>query len=455
MGGMGSSALYERARFGTKNLIEAYVDEIVDGLDYLSTLENPDISEREKLDFFYRANHCYGRSALLLSGGGTLGLYHLGVVKALHEHDLLPRVISGASAGSIVAGVVGTRTDEELQDFFANVRGPTVDPGDPETVADAAAGSGFLEALFVGESGPLDVDAVRETIAKLIPNMTFQEAYDETGRQISISVAPAEPHQTSRLLNAITSPNVFVRSAVMASCAVPGVYPSVVLEAKNAHGETQPYLPSRKWVDGSISDDLPAQRLARLYGTNHTIVSLVNPIVLPFVRELASRGPFRAGLNRLGAEISRETLSYQRQLVQRYARVPSLNMAVNGLYSLLNQTYSGDITILPKFRRYNPFKWLSPPSGEELAFLIREGERSTWEEISAIETSTKISRRLDRILEGYERANPKAVRAARRRPRTPKSAKAPKSAAASKSSKSSDVAKSGGKRGKGNSRAVA
>jgi TAG lipase / steryl ester hydrolase / phospholipase A2 / LPA acyltransferase len=65
-----------------------------------------------------------------------------------------------------------------------------------------------------------------------------------------------------------SSPNVYVRAAVMASCAVPGVFPPVMLMAKNQHGERQPYLPTRKWVDGSIADDLPAKRLQRLYRTN-------------------------------------------------------------------------------------------------------------------------------------------------------------------------------------------
>jgi TAG lipase/steryl ester hydrolase/phospholipase A2/LPA acyltransferase len=45
-------------------------------------------------------------------------------------------------------------------------------------------------------------------------------------------VAPAEKHQNGRLLNAITSPNVFVREAVLASCAVPGIYEPVALHGQ-------------------------------------------------------------------------------------------------------------------------------------------------------------------------------------------------------------------------------
>ena len=42
-----------------------------------------------------------------LSGGAYLGYYHMGVIRALFEEGLLPRVISGASAGSIMAAVIG------------------------------------------------------------------------------------------------------------------------------------------------------------------------------------------------------------------------------------------------------------------------------------------------------------------------------------------------------------
>ena len=62
-----------------------------------------------RLAFFNETRHSYGRSALLLSGGAALGFYHVGVVKALIENRLMPRVLGGSSAGSIVCAMVGTR----------------------------------------------------------------------------------------------------------------------------------------------------------------------------------------------------------------------------------------------------------------------------------------------------------------------------------------------------------
>jgi predicted acylesterase/phospholipase RssA len=46
------------------------------------------------------------------------GLNHIGVLKTLFEADLLPRIISGASSGSIVASLACTRTDDELESLF-------------------------------------------------------------------------------------------------------------------------------------------------------------------------------------------------------------------------------------------------------------------------------------------------------------------------------------------------
>ena len=61
---------------------------------------------------------CVGRTALLLSGGGAFGVKHIGVVMALHKESLMPRILSGTSAGSIVAAYCGTKTDEELQEML-------------------------------------------------------------------------------------------------------------------------------------------------------------------------------------------------------------------------------------------------------------------------------------------------------------------------------------------------
>lgn len=115
---------------GTKDLIESYYDEQEKALEFVR--DSPDITLDEKKRcvgpiyvyynltlesrFFKGANTNYGISALCLSGGASFGYYHFGVVKAfLDAEKPLPRVITGTSAGGLIAALTCTRTDDELK----------------------------------------------------------------------------------------------------------------------------------------------------------------------------------------------------------------------------------------------------------------------------------------------------------------------------------------------------
>jgi predicted acylesterase/phospholipase RssA len=80
--------------------------------------EDKSIPLEEKRRFYRAVNKNYGASALCLSGGAGFGYYHFGVVKAFLEADLLPKVVTGTSAGGLVAALTCTRTDEELRELL-------------------------------------------------------------------------------------------------------------------------------------------------------------------------------------------------------------------------------------------------------------------------------------------------------------------------------------------------
>jgi len=392
MGGMGNPALYHRARFGTKDLVNNYINELGEALKQVADTPESDIPFNEKLEFFRRASHCFGRSALMLSGAGALGPFHLGVVKALSEQGLVPDVISGASAGSMVAAFVGTHDDASLARFFM-----------PRTLVDAFGEfSESSRKASIGSS--MSIDHVRDVVAGLIPDLTFAEAFQKTGRKINISVSPREMHQQSRLLNAITSPNVYIREAVLASCAIPGIFPPVTLAAKNRLGQRQPYVPSRKWVDGSMTDDMPVRRLTRLYGVNHFISSQTNPMVLWALRDehqndnLLTRS--WAIYQKAAKEFYKATYPMAMSLVGNYY---PLNVVTRMIYGLATQDYTADINILPRRKFWSPAKLLSVLSEAETRYLISEGEAATWPKIEMIRNCTLISRTLDGILEPMER----------------------------------------------------
>jgi NTE family protein len=393
MGGMGNAALYQRAKFGTKVLVSNYIDAICEGLQHLAECDEGEVSEAEKADFFTRAQLCFGRSALLLSGGGIYGNFHVGVVKVLEEQDLLPSVISGSSAGSLIAAIVGTHTRKEL-DRVLHERHLQIET---ERV------SRTLQDALKGMIPRFDVHQIAMHIERLVPDLTFAEALERSGIHINISVSPAEVHQMPRLLNAVTSPNVYVRSAVLASCSVPGVFPPAMLVAKNRYGEPQPYLPNRRWYDGSMSDDIPAKRLSRLYGVNHFIVSQVNPFALALTRPYSAQlAPYSAWIQLCRQSTLGAASAMQKIFSRRGPRWSRFNFALNGFVSVLAQEYKGDINILPDLGMVKPWRGMASPTEAQLREIIHAGERATWPKVEMIRNCTKIGRLLDAIVQERE-----------------------------------------------------
>jgi NTE family protein len=406
LGGMGRSTLYHKARFGTKQLIVDYVDEVVSALQYLADPRVDDIDFAEKLDFFRRADHCFGHSAFMMSGSGSLFYFHIGVVRALLDQGLLPNVLSGSSGGAFVGSLLSTHSRTELDDLL-----------DPERLIDRMEEeTGHLRRSSRLRPRVMRVEEIQAIVESLVPDLTFEEALNLTGRELNISIAPAETHQKSRLLNAITTPNVLIREAVLASAAVPGVYPAVTLAAKNHLGEKQPYLPSRRWVDGSVSDDMPAKRLARLYGVNHYIVSQTNPHVIPFVTDGKRKSDALSLIRNASASTARAWVNAGAASLERpLSMSPTLNRYTNMALSVLNQDYIGDINILPPKRFFNPFKVLAYLSAREILDLVDSGQRATWPRIEMIRIQTRISRCLARILRDYDDEHVRHVKAALRK----------------------------------------
>ena len=344
----------------------------------------------ERLHFFQRASHCYGRTALMLSGGGILGYFHFGVLKALIEQQLCPEVISGASAGAFVAAVLGTRTDTEFLALFDN----------DYLAKELTANRGNIKLDLFRRSEKLDIESVKSDMRRFIPDMTFIEAYEKTGRAINITISPAEPQQTSRLLNHVASPNVTLLSAVMASSALPGIFPAVQLQARNDEGVIEPYLPMRRWIDGSLSQDLPAKRLARLYGVNHFIVSQVMP---GLGRDPNVEPGIQRTLSDASVAATKQIVRGVFDVLQRRTRIsPSIGSAINIINGLLDQQFTGDINIFPGYGYKSLGKILRMLELDEMIELFQAGERAAWPVIPIIESTTRIGRTLDRILHEFD-----------------------------------------------------
>lgn len=215
LGSMSNPGLYKHSHIGTKSLVDRYISSTIQTLDALLG-----VSERRKcdskeskymLDQLLLARQAFGRTALMLSGGATFGMNHIGVVKALHEANLLPRIINGASAGSIICAVLCIHTDDELPGILESfAHGDLAAFGPP----DGPEGILVQTARFLKQGSLLDSSHLIRLMKGLVGDLTFQEAYYRTRRILNICVSSASGYEQPRLLNYITAPNVLIWSAV-------------------------------------------------------------------------------------------------------------------------------------------------------------------------------------------------------------------------------------------------
>ena len=288
LGNMCNPALH-KGRLQMPRLIKEYIDEVSTQLRMVCDSDSEEPSLEEKLAFMHETRHAFGRTALLLSGGASLGAFHVGVVKTLVEHKLLPRIIAGSSVGSIMCSIVATRSWPELRSFFE-------DSLHSLQFFDQMGGIFNVVKRVTTYGAVHEIRQLQMMLRHLTSNLTFQEAYDMTGRILGITVCSPRKHEPPRCLNYLTSPHVVIWSAVTASCAFPGLFEAQELMAKDRSGEIVPYhppfnlgpevgsTPSRRWRDGSLEMDLPMMQLKELFNVNHFIVSQANPHISPLLR---------------------------------------------------------------------------------------------------------------------------------------------------------------------------
>lgn len=405
LGGMGNVDLYRHSYLGTKSLIERYVDstlQTIDAIVFQSAI-NKEIECRDLLEGMLLSRQSFGRSALLLSGGGTFGMSHIGVLKSLFEAQLLPRIISGASAGSIVCAVMCTRTDEEIPDLIRDFH-----HGDLAVFGTEDSDASTLDHLrrLLTEGSWSDIKHLKRVMRGMMGDITFQEAYNRTRRILNICVSTESVYELPRLLNYVTAPNVMIWSAVTASCSLPFIFHSSPLLVKDpVTGEHNRWNPSpQHFIDGSVDNDLPMTRLAEMFNVNHFIVSQVNPHVVPFLAKddhLSPDAKFRPSQQQVTNEtdwlttftsLAKDEALHRLQFMAEMGIMPNL---MTKCQSILSQKYSGDITILPDMGMTELPRLLVNPSADFMLRSCLAGERATWPKLSRIRDRCAIELALD------------------------------------------------------------
>eukprot|EP00038_Savillea_parva_P029131 m.68997 g.68997 ORF g.68997 m.68997 type:complete len:608 (+) comp8554_c0_seq2:138-1961(+) len=406
--GIGQPWLYNHATIGTKELIEDYITELATQVEQDLLIVPPQAVPREKmLRFLLDSRQAFGRTALVLTGGMTLGLFHMGVVKCLYEQDCLPPVICGTSIGALLAGMLGVCKDDELPSIWS--------PGGRVMFEDFSESN--LAAVRKSQRPPWarkltrllkngvfhDINKLGEWCRKMIGDLTFREAFERTGRIINITVPTFRVKGfagASTLLNYITAPNVVIWSAACASCEYPGLYSRFDLRYKELDGTIKLLRrPTRQDPTGGPNEsikrrqDLPMDRLSEMFNVNHFVVSQVHPHMLPFLRTRFSRSR-RTLLHRIFVLISKEIWHWI-AMFAKYIWEPSFFSWVRDEVAYMAV---GDVVIVPRLSLKNIALLFRNPSQELYEYCVREGEKSTYALVLPIKTRCRVEQALHKAV---------------------------------------------------------
>ena len=383
--GVENARLYSETFVGTKTLIQSFLQEVSASLQLLN--DTPHLHPSTKSSTFTHLSMNYGRTALCLSGGATFAYYHFGVAKALFDAGVLPNIITGTSGGAIVAALLCTRTDEELEKLLIPALAHRINACS-ESLSTTARRWWRTGAQFDS------LQWARHCSWFTRGSLTFMEAYQRTGRIVNITCIPSDPHTPAVLANYLTSPDCVIWSAVLASAAVPGILNPVVLMRKTSTGQLEPYSFGHKWKDGSLRTDIPLKALKTHFNVAYSIVSQANPHINLFF--FSSRGTVgrpvthRRGRGWRGGFLGSATEQYLKldltkwlkvlrhlELLPRYAEQDWSNIWL--------QRFDGTITIWPRSRVSDFWHILSDPSPERLARMLWTGMQSTWPKIKFVQ----------------------------------------------------------------------
>ncbi|MFE9370367.1 patatin-like phospholipase family protein [Streptomyces sp. NPDC006711] len=184
------------------------------------------------------------RTAFVLGGGGKLGGYQVGMLRALLERGIVPDLVFGTSVGSLQGALLASNPTlsvcDQLTDLWRELLGKRVMSVRP---------GGLLVNAFRRHPALAPMDALREVVRAHLGDGTRIEDLALPYQCVAASIerAAARYFDSGPLL-----------PAVLASCAVPGLWPPVRIGDEH-------------YVDGGIVETAPVGR-AVAYGATTVYV---------------------------------------------------------------------------------------------------------------------------------------------------------------------------------------
>jgi len=192
---------------------------------------------------------------IALSGGGTRGAAHVGVLIALEEYGMLPSSIAGTSAGSIVAGLYSTGIPpQKLREIVIEF---------------SESGLYFVDADYLGIlrlvlqlfnhkaitlSGLLKGNRLEQYLCQLtegknINDVTIRTIIPAVDLNSGLTIAYTNSlNDVKQMKRVIWKTDIQICEAMRASCAVPAVFQPKIIN-------------NMCLVDGGVTDILPVDLL--------------------------------------------------------------------------------------------------------------------------------------------------------------------------------------------------
>ncbi|MCB1049061.1 MAG: patatin-like phospholipase family protein [Acidobacteria bacterium] len=190
---------------------------------------------------------------LALGGGAARGLAHIGVLRALHEHNIPIASVCGTSMGALVGSVYALNPDVEalFQTFHDFIHGEIYNRARYSMLKNLSRQhqrdknglsqylkKGVLLGRTLAFGSVVPFEAYFDEVKALLPDKGFHQT------SVPFSCVACDVRQMREVIFNRGS----LRSAIMASCAIPGVYPAI----RTDHAT---------YVDGSWVNVLPVRPL--------------------------------------------------------------------------------------------------------------------------------------------------------------------------------------------------
>jgi NTE family protein len=194
-----------------------------------------------------------GRTAFVLSGGGSLGAVQVGMLQALTEAGVQPDLLIGTSVGAVNAAWIAGCPDHQgalrLGEIWRALRRQDIFPLSPWSSA---------RGLLGRSNHVISNASLRVVLEKHMPYERLEQAAVpvhiittelKTGRSVLMSSGPAVP-------------------ALLASTAIPGIFPPVTIGR-------------RDFIDGGVANHTPIAGAIELGATRIFVL----PVGYPWLRQ--------------------------------------------------------------------------------------------------------------------------------------------------------------------------